>query len=327
MESKQNLINKINKEKLFNLYKEISKRIENNEYEKILKDNNNLKESNNNNNSDNNGNNIQENENNKNMIEIISQLKKNIKEYPLDEALYKDIEIEIDNKNYYQINPTDEFFTFKSYPSNNLLLLLINNIILSLLNKKFCFKFYFMDSFNKSELDSITPLNEKIKNIVNNKDINTNIYNYILENIFFTFNCRDLLTFFGIRKTIGSINNYIPLDKNILINKFKELNNPKSILTVGAKALCKHSHRSVTDPFWPGQGGKEKDKNENAEKMLTLFLKECVWINIHLLPHQLVIIELRIDKGYGIRWQANDGMFRGFLEPQMENGHEKGWIH
>jgi hypothetical protein len=56
-------------------------------------------------------------------------------------------------------------------------------------------------------------------------------------------------------------------------------------------------------------------------------LENCVWINIHLLPHQLVIIELRIDKGYGIRWQANDGMFRGFLEPQMEDGHEKGWIH
>ena len=57
--------------------------------------------------------------------------------------------------------------------------------------------------------------------------------------------------------------NYIPLDKNLMISKFKELNNPKSKLTVGAKALCKHSHRSVTDPFWPGQDGKEKDKNDS----------------------------------------------------------------
>ena len=90
----------------------------------------------------------------------------------------------------------------------------------------------------------------------------------------------------------------------------KEINNEKSKLTVGAKALCKHSHRSVTESFWPGQGGKEIEKNQNAEKMLMLFLDECVWINIHLLPHNLVIIELRIDKGYGIRWQINDGMFK-----------------
>ena len=171
----------------------------------------------------------------------------------------------------------------------------------------------------------MTPLNDKIKNIINTKDID--LYNYLINNIFIIFTCRDILTFLGIRKTKGSIDNYIPLDKNILISKFKELNNEKSKLTVGAKALCKHSHRSVSESFWPGQGGKEKDKNDNAEKMLKLFLEECVWINMHLLPHNLIIIELRIDKGYGIRWQVNDGMFRGFLEPQMEDGHEKGWIH
>lgn len=318
MESKPIIITKVNKEKFFYLYKEISKRIGDGTYEKLIKDNNNI-------------NNIQENDNdnNKNMLEILTQLKKNIEIYPIDESVYKDSEdeIEINNKNYIQINQTDTCFSFKSYPSENLLFLLINNILLSFLNKCFCFKYYFMESFNKSEIDSVTPLNEKIKNLINNKDINNDIYKYIIEKIFIDFTCRDLLTFLGIRRTTGSINNYIPLDKNILINKFKELNNPKSQLTVGAKALCKHSHRSVTDPFWPGQGGKEKEKNDNAEKMLNLFLKDCVWINIHLLPHQLVIIELRIEKGYGIRWQVNDGMFRGFLEPQMEDGHEKGWIH
>jgi hypothetical protein len=322
MESK--IISKVNKEKIFNAYNEISKRINDGIYEKLINDNNNVKSENCINST--NENNIQDNT--KNMLQIISQLKQNITQYPLDKLIYKESdEIEIKNKNYIQINETDDFFTFKSYPSENLLFLIINNILLSLLNKNFCFKFFFMESFNKSEIDSVKPLNEKINNIVNNEDINKDIYEYITEKIFIDFTCRDILTFLGIRRTAGSIDNYIPLDKSILINKFKELNNQKSKLTVGAKALCKHSHRSVTDQFWPGQGGKEKDKNDNAEKMLNLFLNECVWINIHLLPHQLVIIELRIDKGYGIRWQVNDGMFRGFLEPQMEDGHEKGWIH
>ena len=327
MKIKLNLITKLNKEKLFDIYKEVSTKIEDGTYEKIIKENINKLISNNNpkeNNDDNN-----KNENNENMLKILSQLKNNINNYKVDFSLYKDSEndIEIINKNYIHINPNNNFFTFKSYPSENLLILILNNILLCFLNKEFCFKFHYMESFNKSEVDSIAPLNNKIKEIIKDKDVYNKINKYIIDKIFIDFNCRDLLTFLGIRKTTGSIDYYIPLDKNMIINKFKELNNPKSTLTVGAKALCKHSHRSVTDPFWPGQGGKEKEKNENAEKMLNLFLKECVWINIHLLPHQLVIIELRIDKGYGIRWQANDGMFRGFLEPQMEDGHEKGWIH
>ena len=291
MESISSLIKTVNKENLFKIYEEITNKINNDVYIKLIQEK------------------IDkgiDKENNENMIQIIKQLKENIIKYPLDISLYKEQEenIEIKNKNYILNNSPNDFFIFKSYPSDNILIILINNILLSLLNKSFCFKFFFMESFNKSEVDSIIPLNEKIQKILSDK--NLNIIEYIINNIFIEFTCRDLLTFLG---------------------KFKELNNAKSKLTVGAKALCKHSHRSVTESFWPGQDGKEIEKNLNAEKMLNLFLDECVWINIHLLPHELVIIELRIDKGYGIRWQINDGMFRGFLEPQMEDGHEKGWIH
>lgn len=312
MESISSLIKTVNKENLFKIYEEITNKINDDVYIKLIQEK------------------IDkgiDKENNENMIQIIKQLKENIIKYPLDISLYKEQEenIEIKNKNYILNNSPNDFFIFKSYPSDNILIILINNILLSLLNKSFCFKFFFMESFNKSEVDSIIPLNEKIQKILSDK--NLNIIENIINNIFIEFTCRDLLTFLGIRRTKGSIDNYIPLDKNILISKFKELNNAKSKLTVGAKALCKHSHRSVTESFWPGQDGKEIEKNLNAEKMLNLFLDECVWINIHLLPHELVIIELRIDKGYGIRWQINDGMFRGFLEPQMEDGHEKGWIH
>lgn len=60
--------------------------------------------------------------------------------------------------------------------------------------------------------------------------------------------------------------------------------------------------------------------------MLHYFLDNCIWINIHGLPGDIPILELRVKQGYGIRWQIN-GVFRGFLEPPMENGHEKGWKH
>ncbi len=39
------------------------------------------------------------------------------------------------------------------------------------------------------------------------------------------------------------------------------------------------------------------------------------------------IYEVRNKEGYGVRWSLDGLQFRGFLEPQMENGHEKGWIH
>ena len=32
---------------------------------------------------------------------------------------------------------------------------------------------------------------------------------------------------------------------------------------------------------------------------------------------------MRIQEGYGARWEADGTKFRGFLEPQMEGGHEK----
>jgi|LauGreDrversion4_2_1035121.scaffolds.fasta_scaffold4149743_1 hypothetical protein len=63
-----------------------------------------------------------------------------------------------------------------------------------------------------------------------------------------------------------------------------------------------------------------------AEKILEKFLHECIWINIHSLPHEIPIVELRNELGYGIRWEIN-GVFRGFLEPQMKDGHDKGWKH
>lgn len=31
--------------------------------------------------------------------------------------------------------------------------------------------------------------------------------------------------------------------------------------------------------------------------------------------------------GYGARWLHNGSEFRGFLEPQMEDGHLVGWRH
>ena len=63
----------------------------------------------------------------------------------------------------------------------------------------------------------------------------------------------------------------------------KRIKNP-SKLTVGARALTKHAHRS-SEGFWGSPKGTEIEKNEVANNIANLIVNECVWINVHILPH------------------------------------------
>ena len=94
---------------------------------------------------------------------------------------------------------------------------------------------------------------------------------------------------------------------------------------MGARALTKHAHRS-SDGFWGNPTGPELARNEYAHCILINFLRECVWMNVHKMLHSETILECRVTQGYGIRW-SSDGIFRGFLEPQMEDGHDRKWRH
>ena len=72
-------------------------------------------------------------------------------------------------------------------------------------------------------------------------------------------------------------------------------------MSVGARALCKHAHRA-SDGFWGDPRGTELVKNAHSSEIAKKILNECVWINIHTLPHDEFIIECRVELGYGIRW-------------------------
>mmetsp|Transcript_13345 Transcript_13345/g.15477 ORF Transcript_13345/g.15477 Transcript_13345/m.15477 type:complete len:143 (-) Transcript_13345:28-456(-) len=140
----------------------------------------------------------------------------------------------------------------------------------------------------------------------------------------------------GARKTKGSQENVLFPSRQSLIDAFNQPNTTPdkpsakkvkkpSILTVGARALCKHGHRGA-EGFWGSINGKEAEKNVRAEEKALMVINECIWINLHLLPHSEYTLELRLKEGYGIRWTEKP-IFRGFLEPMMEGGHEKGWKH
>ena len=139
---------------------------------------------------------------------------------------------------------------------------------------------------------------------------------------------RGCLRLLGLRCTAGSAA-ACPPTRRACLAAFAAAASPAAgcVLTVGAKALCKHAHRGA-DAWWgPEPRGSEADKNAAALAVVTRVLDEATWRNVHLLPHGVAVLEVRTAEGYGARWLAKGGAFRGFLEPQMEDGHGKRWRH
>jgi len=73
----------------------------------------------------------------------------------------------------------------------------------------------------------------------------------------------------------------------------------------------------------------DKQRNELAIRTLNKILDECVWFNIHTFNSKStsIILEIRETKGYGGRWTLEGCEFRGLVEPNIDNGHQKKWVH
>ena len=174
-----------------------------------------------------------------NGIAFIGELIENTKKYVI-----KDInDVKLMKVNY--VNSNNSCLQFQGYPQGNILLLLVNNILLCFHYKHFPFTFQHFDHFDDLTSQSIAFLN----------NIYTTHPPKLTKSFLHLIGERGILTTIVIRTTSDSISNYIPPDINLLISHFNEKhtkpnpNNPKSsslssILTVGARALCKHSQRS-----------------------------------------------------------------------------------
>lgn len=100
-------------------------------------------------------------------------------------------------------------------------------------------------------------------------------------------------------------------------------------MTVGGRALSKHSVRD-SSKFWGESTGQVDKINSNALRCLNFIIENCVWNNVFALPHDAKAYEIRCNPGYGARWEFKSDteiFFRGFLEPVVEDGHEKRWRH
>ena len=146
-----------------------------------------------------------------------------------------------------------------------------------------------------------------------------------------------ILRLLGMRKTVGTDPRpLLPPSRKELLEAAAELHNPNSTLTVGSRARSKHAHRGKEGYFGTMRGSPDAQNKITIDVLNRLF-DQAAWINIHTFGGREPlepVIEIRVVEGYGARWTAdwstslpNNLRFRGFLEPQMRDGHEKRWRH
>lgn len=156
----------------------------------------------------------------------------------------------------------------------------------------------------------------------------------------------------GLAYTVGSALGSRPPSEEACLAAYIVAN--KAGLTAGSRAWSKHSHRSLPIPsdtaeedtqkrsagWWGTPSGPVSLINERSLRLFWKVMDNATWRNLHWLPHEVLVYEVRVPEGYGMRWSQDQAdrlddvkkenwpwLFRGFLEPSMENGHELKWRH
>lgn len=156
----------------------------------------------------------------------------------------------------------------------------------------------------------------------------------------------------GLVKTKGTISLLPPSDDS-LREAYNAPPRPKTRMSSGAVALCKHFERGGCSadsskgrdlhPFWKLPVGSNENKSGIAGEIFQEMLSSAVWRNVIWLHERVAVYEIRNARGYGMRWTLDiegeaagelkhDGdeedwrilktTFRGFLEPIEGLNHE-----
>ncbi|EXJ82925.1 hypothetical protein A1O3_06741 [Capronia epimyces CBS 606.96] len=143
----------------------------------------------------------------------------------------------------------------------------------------------------------------------------------------------------GLVKTKGTLFLLPPSDV-VLRETFDAPPRPKTRMSSGAVALCKHferggasSEHGRSHPFWAVPVGSNEHKTEMARRILDEMLSQAVWKNVMLLHHGVAVYEVRNSRGYGMRWtldieeKLDAGQDDGRVDSSLvKNDHEKDWV-
>jgi hypothetical protein len=127
--------------------------------------------------------------------------------------------------------------------------------------------------------------------------------------------CGSLLLLLGQRRTPATPIDArgIPPTAAELIASAAARHHPRDDLTVAARALAKHSHRTP-DRFWGASTGPAAVQNAHALEVLNRIVAGRTWWNVFGHYQHEAVFEARLPSGHGARWTADGGTFVGFLD-------------
>lgn len=219
----------------------------------------------------------------------------------------------------------DNKYYFRGYPSGNMLKIFCKILEMWHNNGSFPINFIKVEGL-KDQTASIVELlntqNSTVNFIFNFlKENNIQGVYKIVVNFLESIGLRGFMTILGFRMTPGSCEGGLP-KKSDLYKSFNAIfkkegedkkdensrrgggsknynkkddkdNKYITKITVGARALSKHSDRT-NDNFWGNCNGNELERNINANEIFNKIMNDCVWMNIHYLPHSNKIFEVSI---------------------------------
>lgn len=125
-----------------------------------------------------------------------------------------------------------------------------------------------------------------------------------------------LLLLLGQRRTPATltVERGIPPTDEVLLASASARVHPHDQLSVAARALAKHAHRSP-DRFWGEVSGPTAVRNAQAVEVVSRILAGRTWWNVFGHFAHDTVFEARLPTGHGARWGHDGSEFIGFLEP------------
>jgi hypothetical protein len=165
------------------------------------------------------------------------------------ETFLRQLSTSIDNNNYRNNIQANHRLVFKGYPAGNYIRQIARVLELWASHASFPVTFLGLNGFDSettagvlTKLDSFTHFVTELA-----ARLTDPVAPALMEQLVVTLGPRGILTCLGVRRTQGSIDKYCLPNRAALEAAFNHLHakeERKSNLSVGARALCKHAHRS-----------------------------------------------------------------------------------
>lgn len=224
---------------------------------------------------------------------------------------------------------------FSGFPFGNLLKIICRLFELWIRKEKFPVRFQLVDGINVNDISNERLiyyshiLHDKVMLLSRIIDVDADLFYSSLIFIYETLQIEGFLLLLGFRLTNKSFFLFPP-NRNKLVHEFNRQYNDSSNITIGARAVSKHSDRNKNNIniYWGKVKGTEDERNVYSNKICLDILAKCMWVNMFCLSDNCKLLEVRNSLGYGLRWEFHEEriFFKGLVEPTLNTHNNKKFL-